>query len=167
MGQREDHMIMVTRQEPRLLPRQPALDLKIRTLRTRPMPTRVVPDTCDVAVGARLDMAAQRGGPTLHERACSSADVERERMRLLVGGKRVLEDGLERHEGYRCLCTSGIRASSGCFVQYHANYPRCKRLVQRDICHTWLSDSNRENMEHVRYLFNSYRKAGTCDDTSD
>src|SRR5215510_10893285 len=94
------------------------------------MPTRVVPDTCDVAVGARLDMAAQRGGPTLHESTCSSADVERERMRLLVGGKRVLEDGLERHEGHRCLRTSGIRASSGCCVQYHANYPRCKRLVQ-------------------------------------
>jgi hypothetical protein len=26
-----------------------------------------------------------------------------ERVRLLVGGKRVLEDGLERHEGHRCL----------------------------------------------------------------
>ena len=57
------------------------------------MPTRVVPDPCDVAVGARLDMAAQRGGPTLHDGACGSADVGRERMRLLVGWKRVLEDG--------------------------------------------------------------------------
>src|SRR5262249_20483597 len=26
------------------------------------------------------------------------------------------------------------RASSGGFVQYHANYPRCKRLVQRPLC---------------------------------
>src|SRR5262245_66456223 len=103
MRQGKDHMIMVTRQEPRLLPRQPALGLEVRTLRTGPMPTRVVPDTGDVAVGTRLDMTAQRGGPTLHEGACGSADVGRERMRLLVGWKRVLEDGLERHEGHRCL----------------------------------------------------------------
>jgi hypothetical protein len=50
----------------------------------------------DVAVGARLDMAAERGGSTLHDGAGGSADVGRERMRLLVGGERVLEDGLER-----------------------------------------------------------------------
>src|SRR5262245_44768844 len=29
-----------------------------------------------------------------------------------------------------------LRASSGCFVQYHANYPRCKRLVQLEVCHS-------------------------------
>ena len=96
-------MVVITGKQPRLLEGQPALGLEVRTLRTRPMPTRVVPDTCDVAVGACLDMAAQRGGPTLHDGACGSADVGRERMRLLVGWKRVLEDGLERHEGHRCL----------------------------------------------------------------
>src|SRR4029453_16470639 len=123
-------MVMVTGQQPRSLESQPALSLEIHALRTCSVAARVVPNTCDVAVGARLDMAAQRGGPTLHDSACGSADVGRERMRLLVGGKRVLKDGLERHEGHRCLRTSGLRASSGCFVQYHANYPRCKRLVQ-------------------------------------
>ena len=103
MREREDDVVMITRQEPRPLPRQPALGLEIRTLGTGAVAARVVPDTGDVAVRARLDMAAQRGGPTLHEGACGSADVSREWMRLLVGGKRVLEDGLERHEGHRCL----------------------------------------------------------------
>jgi hypothetical protein len=58
---------MVTGQQPCTLQGQPALRLELRALRTRPMPTRVVPDTRHVTVGARLDMAAQRGGPTLHE----------------------------------------------------------------------------------------------------
>ena len=96
-------MSMVTRQEPRLLEPQPALGLEGRTLRTRPRPTRVVPETCDVAVRAGLDMAAERGGATLPNGGRGGADVGRERRRLLVGGKRVLEDGLERHEGQRCL----------------------------------------------------------------
>jgi hypothetical protein len=77
-----------------------------------------------------LHMAASRRRPALHDGACGSADVGGERVHLLVGGKRVLEDGLERDERHRCLRTYGIRASSRCFVQYHANYPRCKRLVQ-------------------------------------
>ena len=51
-------------------------------------------------------------------------------MRLCIRGKGVLEDRLQGHEGHRGLRTYGIRVSSGCFVQYHANYPRCKRLVQ-------------------------------------
>jgi hypothetical protein len=50
MGQREDDVVMVTRQEPRPLPRQPALGLEIRALGTGAMPARVVPDTGDVAV---------------------------------------------------------------------------------------------------------------------
>src|SRR5215510_6730649 len=125
MGQREDDMVMITGQKPRPLQGQPALGLEIRTLGTGAMPARVVPDTGDVAVGARLDMAAQRGGPTWHERACSSADVGRERMRLLVGRKRVLEDGLERHEGKRGDRTGRSRIKKRSFVRYHANYPRC------------------------------------------
>src|SRR5262245_28368598 len=103
MGQGEDHMIMVTGEQPCPLPRQPALSLEIRALRTRPMTTRVVPDTGDVAVGARLDMTAQSGRPALHDGACGSADMGGERVQLLVGWKRLLEDGLERHEGHRCL----------------------------------------------------------------
>jgi hypothetical protein len=38
-----------------------------------------------------------------HDGAGGSADVGGEWVHLLVGGKRVLEDGLERHEGHRCL----------------------------------------------------------------
>src|SRR5215813_12108298 len=60
----------------------------------------------------------------------SSAHVGRQGMALLIGGKGVLEDRLERDERHRCLRTRGRRRSSGGFLQYHANYPRCKRLVQ-------------------------------------
>src|SRR5262249_5208475 len=77
-----------------------------------------------------LDMAAKRCGATLHDGVGGSAHVGGQGLALLIGRKRVLEDRLERDERHQCLRTSGIRASSGCFVQYHANYPRCKRLVQ-------------------------------------
>jgi hypothetical protein len=65
MGQGADDMGMITGQEPRLLEGKPALGLEVRTLRTGPMPTRGVPDTGDVAVGARLEMTAQGGRPAL------------------------------------------------------------------------------------------------------
>src|SRR5215471_6681978 len=58
-------------------------------------------------------------------------------MALLIGRKGVLEDRLQRDERHRSLRTSVLRASLGCFAQYHANYPRCKRLVQRRICYRW------------------------------
>src|SRR5262249_25637925 len=60
----------------------------------------------------------------------SAAHVGRQAMALLIGGKGVLEDRLERDERHRCLRTPSRRRSSGGFLQYHANYPRCKRLVQ-------------------------------------
>src|SRR5262249_37117199 len=103
MGQGKDDMVMVTRQEPRLLESQPALGLEVGTLGTRPMPTGVVPDAGHMAIGTCLHMAAQRRRPALHDSTGGSADVGGERVHLLVGGKRVLEDGLERHKGHRCL----------------------------------------------------------------
>src|SRR5262252_1291541 len=130
MGEREDDVVMITRQEPRPLPRQPALGLEIRTLRTGAVAARVVPYTGDVAVRARLDMTAQGGCPALHEGVRGAAHVGRQGMALLIGGKGVLEDGLERDERHRGLRTRDRRLSSGCFLQYHANYPRDKRLVQ-------------------------------------
>src|SRR5262245_31838579 len=130
MGQGEDDMIMVTGQQPCALEGQPALGLEIRTLGTGAMPARVVPDTGDVAVGARLDMTAQGGRPALDDGMRSAAHVGRQGMALLIGGKGVLEDRLERDERHRCLRTRGRRRPSGGFLQYHANYPRCKRLVQ-------------------------------------
>jgi hypothetical protein len=45
MGQGEDHVVVITGEQPRLLEGQPALGLEVGALRTRPMPTRVVPDT--------------------------------------------------------------------------------------------------------------------------
>src|SRR5215510_14781516 len=130
MGQREDDMVMITGQEPRPLQGQPALGLEIRALGTGAMPAGVVPDTGDMAVGARLDMTAEGGRPALHEGMYGAAHVGRQGMTLLIGRKGVLEDRLERDERHRCLRTRGRRRSSGGFLQYHANYPRCKRLVQ-------------------------------------
>src|SRR5215510_7669715 len=123
-------MIMVTGQQPCTLEGQPALGLEIGALGTGPVAARVVPDTGDVAIGARLDMTAQGGCPALHEGVRGSAYVGRQGMTLLIDGKGVLEDRLERDERHRCLRTRGRRLSSGCFLQYHASYPRDKRLVQ-------------------------------------
>src|SRR5262249_15645931 len=92
-----------TGQEPCLLEGQPALSLEVGALRTGPMPTRVVPDTRHVAVRTGLDMTAEERRPTLHDGACGPADVGRERVRLLLARKPLLQDGLERHEGHRCL----------------------------------------------------------------
>jgi hypothetical protein len=103
MGQGENAMVMITGQEPRLLEGKPALGLEVRALRTGPMPTRVVPDARHMAVRTGLDMTAEDRRPALHDGAGGSADVGGEQVRLLVGWKRVLEDGLERHEGHRCL----------------------------------------------------------------
>src|SRR4029453_767024 len=88
-----------------------------------------------------LDMAAKRCGATLHDGVGGSAHVGGQGMALLIGRKGVLEDRLERDERHRCLRTRGRRASSGGFVQYHANYPRCKRLVQQALSevHAWRS----------------------------
>src|SRR4029453_142163 len=86
-----------------------------------------------MAVRTRLDMTAQRGRPALHDGARGFADVRGQGMGVFVGGKGVLEDRLQGHEGHWGLRTYGIRVSSGCFVQYHAHYPRCKRLVQPSI----------------------------------
>src|SRR5215467_14387008 len=47
-------MVMITGQEPRLLEGEPALGLEVRALGTGAMPARIVPDTGDMAVGARL-----------------------------------------------------------------------------------------------------------------
>src|SRR5215813_6482269 len=127
MGQREDDMVMVTGEQPHLLEREPALGLKVRALGAGAMPTRVVPDTRHMTVGARLDMAAERGGATLHDGTGRFPDMGGQQVGLLVSRKRVLEDGLKRHEGHRCLRTR-LRTIGGVFfLQYHVNYPRRKR----------------------------------------
>ena len=101
MREREDDVVMITRQEPRLLERKPALGLEIRALGTGAMPARVVPDTGDVAVRARLDMPAQGGRPAPNEGMRSTAHMGRQGMALLIGGKGVLENRLQRDERHR------------------------------------------------------------------
>src|SRR5262249_25772401 len=134
MREREDHVVMVTGQQPRLLAGEPTLGLEIGALRTGPVATGVVPDAGDVTVWTRLHMAPQRRRPALHDRAGRAAHVGGQGMALLIGWKGVLEDRLQRDERHRGLRTSGLRASWGGFVQYHANYLRCKRLVQLVLC---------------------------------
>src|SRR2546421_6047512 len=127
-------MIMIARQEPCPVQRQPAFSLEIRALGTGAMPARVVPHTGDMAVGARLDMTTQGSRSALHEGMRGAAHVGWQGMTLLIGGKGVLEDRLERNERHRCLRTYGRRRASGCFLQYHAHHPRDKRLVQVRLC---------------------------------
>src|SRR5438128_12552269 len=103
MGQRADDMGMVTGEQPRLLECEPALGLEGRALGAGAMPTRVVPDPQHMAVGARLDMAAERGGATLRNGPCGAPDLGRQRMGLLLG--RVLVQQLsvepqERNQGF-------------------------------------------------------------------
>jgi hypothetical protein len=131
MGQGEDHMEMIAGQEPSALEGKPALGLKARALGAGAMPTRVVPHAREVAVRALLDMTAEGRGPALHDGARGFADVGGQGMGLLIGRKGILEDRLQCDERHRCLRTRGRRRSLGCFIQYHANYPRDKRLVQR------------------------------------
>src|SRR5262249_39431557 len=95
--------------------------------------TGVVREARHVTAGTGLHMATQGRRSALHNGARSSADVGGQGMRLLIRGKGVLEDRLERDKRHRCLRTRGRRRSSGCFLQYHANYPRCKRLVQKPL----------------------------------
>src|SRR4030095_1690531 len=105
MRQREDDMVMVTGQEPRVLEGQPALGLEVRALRTGPVPTGVIPDAGHMTVRTRLHMSTEGSSPALHEGMRGSPDVTRQRMRLLVGQIRIFEDGLERHEAHQCLRT--------------------------------------------------------------
>src|SRR6478672_8489768 len=147
MGQGEDDMVMITGQQPRLLERKPALGLEIRALRARPVSTRVVPDARHMTIRTGLDMAAKRCGATLHDGVGGSANVGGQGMALLMGRKRVLEDRLERDERHRYLRTRRRRRASGCFLQYHAHYPRDKRLVQPGIignapARAWLTTSS-------------------------
>jgi hypothetical protein len=105
MREREDHVIMVTSEQPPLLAGEPALGLEIGALGTRPVATRVVPEARHVALGTGLHMAAKGRCPALHNGACGSADVRGQEMCLLIRGKGVLEDRLQGHEGHRGLRT--------------------------------------------------------------
>jgi hypothetical protein len=103
MRERKNPMGVITGQKPRLLESQPALGLKVGPVRARPVPTRVVPDARHMTLRTGLDMSAEYRRSALHDGACGFADVGGERVRLLVGRKRVLEDGLERDKRHRCL----------------------------------------------------------------
>src|SRR3989442_11673086 len=100
MGQREDDMVMVTRQKPGLLEREPPLSLERRALRTRPVAARIVPDTRDMAVRAGLDMATEGRGPALHDGARGSADVGGQGMGAFIVGIASAEDILQGNEAH-------------------------------------------------------------------
>ncbi len=95
VGQGEDDVVMITGQQSGALHGEPALGLEIRTLRTGAVAARVVPDARDMPVGTGLDMAPEGGGAALHNGTGRAANVEGQEVRLLVSGKRVLEDLLQ------------------------------------------------------------------------
>src|SRR5713101_418228 len=84
-----------------------------------------------MAVRAGLDMAPEGRRPALHDGARRFADVGGQGMGLLIGGKRVVENHLERYEGHWGLRTRDCTLVRLGVLQYHANHPRVERLVQR------------------------------------
>src|SRR2546428_1364846 len=60
----------------------------------------VVPDAGHMAIGTRLHMTAYRCRAALHDGARGSPHMGGQGVRLFVGRKRLLKDGLERHEGH-------------------------------------------------------------------
>ena len=76
-------------------------------------------------------------GPALHDGAHGFADVRGQGMGLFVGRKGILEDRLQGHEGHRGLRTRERSKVGWVSLQYHANYPRDKRLVQRLFIGNW------------------------------
>jgi hypothetical protein len=131
MGQGEDHVIMVTGQEPRLLENQPALGLEVRTLRTRPVPTGVGPDARHVAVETGLDMAPEGRGPALHDGARGFADVGGQGMGTFVLGIAQAEDILQGQKPHAVLPRVGLERRTPFFIRDCADHPRAARLVQR------------------------------------
>jgi hypothetical protein len=75
-------------------------------------------------------MATEGRRPALHNGPRSSADVGGQGMRLRIHGKGVVEDRLQGHEGHRGLRTRERSRVGWVSLQYHANHPRNKRLVQ-------------------------------------
>jgi hypothetical protein len=87
-------------------------------------------------------MSTEGSSPALHEGMRGSPDVTRQRMRLLVGQIRIFEDGLERHEAHQCLRTRE-GSNLGLFIlEYHANHPRDKRLVQQPFNRNFFLDKS-------------------------
>src|SRR5712692_4022798 len=68
-GDREDAVIVVTPEQARLLALQPLGDLELRTLRTKPMATGVIPYPLDMAVRTCPPNAAVRQ----HRRQCTAS----------------------------------------------------------------------------------------------
>jgi hypothetical protein len=88
-------MILLARQQPRLLLGQPPLDLHPGTWRAQPMATRVVPDPLHMPIWARLHMATQHGGATRQDRPDGPPYLVWERVAPLVRRIPQLQDRLK------------------------------------------------------------------------
>jgi hypothetical protein len=98
MGQGEENLVVSTGPQPGLLESEPTRGLEVRALRTRPVPTGIVPDARSVPLRTGLHMAAQRCGPPLHDGAGGFPDMTRQGGRACVVGICGLEEMLESHQ---------------------------------------------------------------------
>jgi hypothetical protein len=130
MGDREDDMIMIAGQQPRLLLGQPPFHLYPGTLGTHPVATGIVPDPFHMAFRTRLDMPTQQGGATHQDRPDRTPDMTRQGMTALIRRIAQLQDRLERDlVGVQAL---SIAASASlyhaCFIHH---IPRLCGFVQQ------------------------------------
>ncbi|MGH8070284.1 MAG: hypothetical protein ACRERE_34610, partial [Candidatus Entotheonellia bacterium] len=99
IGQRNDDMVMVTRQQSGVLTSQPALDLEPAALGTQPGATRVVLDPLDMPLRAGLDVTTKHSRPTDQARPRRPPHVVRPPVTLREGRIACLEDLLDRTLG--------------------------------------------------------------------
>ena len=64
----EDDVVVITGQQARLLPGQPAFDLHPGILRTHPVPTGVLPDAFHMPLGTGLYVTSEHGRATHQDR---------------------------------------------------------------------------------------------------
>lgn len=115
MGQREDHMGVITGEQPRLLESQPALSLERGALGTGPVPTRIVPDAGHVAIRTGLDMLPEGRGPALHDGTRGAPNVAGQRMSAFIVGIARTKDVLQGYEPHVAPSSTTAKRVSSCF----------------------------------------------------
>lgn len=96
VGDGEDDVVVIARQNLRPPCLEPAIDADPCTLRARTMSARVVVDACLVALWAAPHMTPECRGPTLTDGTRRAMDVRRQATRACVTLEAALEDVLQR-----------------------------------------------------------------------
>jgi hypothetical protein len=97
MGPGAEPRRMLTGEPPGALEGEPALGLEIGALGAGALAARVVPEARHMPIWPGWHLPPQGGGPALHAGTPGFPDRRRQGMRRFVGGKRVLEAGVQSH----------------------------------------------------------------------